>query len=78
MDKNIFAKYMATNLAISPKHANLIIDAFTENLGQAIFEGHSVDLEEFGSFLPTKKLVKKHVYSEVKFLPGNLLKDKIA
>ncbi len=79
MDKKHFAKYVSENLHISPKHANLIIDVFTENVEQAINEGHSVSLDKFGAFIPTKRITNKHtLVNDKKFLPGKLLKDKVA
>lgn len=80
MDRKKFAKHMAENMSISPTQANIIIDAFTENLGQVLFEGHPVSLDEFGIFVPTTKYSKKHSNPsiDVKFIAGDLLKDKIA
>ena len=83
MNKKTFAEYISDNMNISDTQADIIIDVFTSNLAQAMFEGAPVDLEEFGSFIPTTKLESNcsdnyiHPISnnDIMFLPGSILKN---
>ena len=83
MDKKNFAEYISENMNISDTQADIIIDVFKSNLAQAMCEGNPVDLEEFGTFIPTIKLEtlesQNHKYSisnnDIMFLPGSILRN---
>ena len=42
MNKKHFSKYIAENINISSQKANILIETFTTNVNQAIFEGHTL------------------------------------
>ena len=83
MNKKNFAEYISDNMNISDTQADIIIDVFTSNLAQAMYEGNPVDLEEFGAFVPTIKLethksqneLNTISNSDIMFLPGSILKN---
>lgn len=84
MNKETFAQYISENMAITSSQADMVIDIFTSNLAQAMFEGNPVDLEDFGSFIPSIKLksednkdcnIKSHISQNTMFVPGRLLKN---
>ena len=80
MDRETFAKYISENLAISQKKATKIIDDFTSNISQAIFEGHVVSLDDFGNFIPNLKVLSPKdsvIKSGISplFIPGTKLKE---
>ena len=84
MDKKTFAHYISENMQISDIQADIIIDIFTSNLAQAIFEGEPVDLENFGIFVPSVKLetntsndnLNSTPYNnDIMFLSGGVLKN---
>jgi nucleoid DNA-binding protein len=79
MNKEHFSKYIADNLNISKRSANIIIETFVENLNQAIGEGNAVELDELGTFIPTTKYGKHlNVFIEPKFIAGKLSRAKLA
>ena len=86
MNKKTFAEYISDNMSISDTQADIIIDVFTSNLAQAMFEGNPVDLEEFGTFIPTTKLASRESQNQINsisnnnimFLPGSILRNNFA
>lgn len=78
MNKKHFSKYIADNLNISNIQANILIDAFTTNLNQAIFEGYTVSIDNFGAFIPTNDIRKTQGQNQtIKFIPSSQIKDNI-
>lgn len=78
MNKNNFSKYIADNLNISKVQANILIDAFTTNLNQAIFEGYTVSIDNFGAFIPTNDIQKNKGQNQtIKFIPISQINDKL-
>ena len=76
MNKKHFSKYIADNLNISKNQANILIEAFTTNLNQAIFEGHTVSLDDFGAFIPTNDIRKTDGQNQtIKFIPASQNRD---
>lgn len=75
MNKQTFALYISENMQISDMQADMIIDVFTSNLAQAIFEGEPVDLEDFGAFIPSTKLETTTSHNDIMFIAGRLLKN---
>ncbi len=76
MNKKHFSKYIADNLNISKLQANILIDVFTTNLNQAIFEGHTVSLDDFGAFIPTNDILKPSSQNQtIKFIPASQIRD---
>ena len=76
MNKKHFSKYIAENLNISSQKANILIEAFTTNLNQAIFEGHTVSLDDFGAFIPTNDIRKTDGQNQtIKFIPASQNRD---
>lgn len=76
MNKKHFSKYIAENLNISSQKANILIEAFTTNLNQAIFEGYTVSLDDFGAFIPTNDIRKTDGQNHtIKFIPASQNRD---
>ena len=76
MNKKHFSKYIADNLNISKLQANILIDTFTTNLNQAIFEGYTVSIDNFGSFIPINDVRKTPGQNQtIKFISNSQVKD---